>query len=103
MKKNILYIYLDQPAGNQQLEKVFPKKIKLKKFNIKYISTQKINFTKEEINNYYKNTPTIDRPGSMININSLSKLDNFLKNLNKNDLLFIRERSIINKVRTFAS
>ena len=71
MKKNILYIYLDQPAGNQQLEKVFPKKIKIKKFNIKYIYFQKINFTKEEINNYYKNTPTIDRL-VMININSLT-------------------------------
>ena len=56
MSKKNLFIYLDQPAGKQQLEKVFPNKINLKNYNVKYISTQKINFSNKQINEYYKNT-----------------------------------------------
>jgi hypothetical protein len=94
MKKNKLFIYLDQPAGNQQLEKVFPKKMQLRNYKIEYISTQKINFSKKQINEYYKRTPKKDVPNFIKNLSNLTEFENFLKKLNKKDLIFIRERSV---------
>ncbi len=94
MSKKNFFIYLDQPAGNQQLEKVFPNKIDLKNYNVKYISTQKINFSNKQINEYYKNTSKKDIPKFIKNIPSIKKLENFLKKLDKNDIIFVRERSV---------
>ena len=92
--KNFFFIYLDQPAGKQQLEMVLPNKFNLKNYKIKYISTQKINFSNKQINNYYKNSSQKDIPKSVKDISSFEKLENFLKKLDKKDIIFIRERSV---------
>ena len=94
MNKKNFFIYLDQPAGKQQLEKVLPIKVNLKNYNVKYISTQKINFSNKQINDYYKNSSKKDLKYSIINIPSEKKLENFLKKLDKNDIIFVRERSV---------
>ena len=94
MSKKNFFIYLDQPSGKQQLEKVFPNKINLKNYNVKYISTQKINFSNKQINRYYKNSSKKDVPKFIKNISSVKKLENFLKKLGKRDIVFVRERSV---------
>jgi len=95
MKKNFFYIYIDQPFAKQQMEMTFPKKFKLKNYSLKIISTQNMNFKKEDIRDYYKKTPKKDIPKKVKYFNSLSEFENFLKKVKKNDLFFIRERSFI--------
>ncbi len=94
MKKNNLYIYIDQPFANQQMEMVFPKKFKNPKFNLKFLSTQNISFTKDEIRNYYKSTPSNEIPKNVIYLNSQNEFENYVKKIKSEDLVFLRERSI---------
>lgn len=94
MRKKI-YFYLDQPAGNEQLYKVLPKKLRLKNYQIKYFSTEKINFFKKDLFNYYKNSSRKDIPNNVIKLNSKKNLENFIKKISINDYVFIRERSFL--------
>ena len=57
MKKNNLYIYSEQPATVFQIEKTIKIDSKFKNFNIKFISTEKINYSSKDIKNYLKFTP----------------------------------------------
>jgi hypothetical protein len=95
MKKNYIYLYLDQPAGNEQLYKVFPKNKKLKNYIVKYISSEKINFPKKDLNQYYKHSSKFDVPKNIIKFKNKLNFENFLKELSKNDYIFIRERSFL--------
>ena len=76
------------------MEMVFPKKFKSQKFNLKFLSTQNISFTKDEIRNYYKSTPSNEIPKNIIYLNSKNEFENFIKKIKPEDLVFLRERSI---------
>ena len=94
MRKKI-YFYFDQPAGNEQLYKVLPKKLKLKNYQIKYFSTEKINFSKKDLFNYHKNSPKHDIPNNIIKFKNKKSFENFVKKISINDYVFIRERSFL--------
>ncbi len=84
---------MDQPFANQQMNFVFPKKLKLKNFQTKIISTQNIHFKKTDINNYYKKTPKKEIPKKVKFLNSIVQFENFLKKVKEKDIIFFRERS----------
>lgn len=93
MKKNHIYFYLDQPSGNEQLRKVIPKIKNLKNYKVKYISTERINFSKKDLFNYYKHSSKDDIPKDILRFKNLNHFEKYLKKISKNSLLFIRERS----------
>ena len=92
MKKNNLYIYSEQPATVFQIEKTIKINSNLKNFNIKLISTEKINYSSKDIKNYFKFTPDKQIIKNIIKFKNLKEFENFLKKLKKGDLLFIEHR-----------
>mgnify|MGYP001227839154 CR=1 FL=1 len=92
MKKNNLYIYRDQPATTFQIEKSIKTNSSFKKFNLKFISTELINYSKEDIKRYYKYTPKKEVIKKTIAFKNLKEFEIFLKNLKKGDLLFVENR-----------
>ena len=89
MKKYFLYIYRDEPTGIFQIEKKIKLNSKFKNFNLKFISTEKINYSKKDIKNYYKFTPKKEIYKKVIKFKNLQEFKIFLKNLKKGDLLFV--------------
>ncbi len=96
MKKNYIYLYLDQPSGNEQLCKVLPRSLNLKNYKTKYISTENINFPKEDLYQYYKNSSKYDVPKNIIRFKNEKHFENFLNKISHSDYIFIRERSFVN-------
>ena len=92
MKKNNLYIYIDQPAGVFQIEKTIKTNSSFKNFNLKFISNEKINYSNEDIKKYFKFTPKKEILKKAIKFKNLKEFEIFLKNLKKGDLLFIENR-----------
>ena len=86
MKKNNLYIYRDQPATIFQIEKLIKINTSFKKFNLKFISTEKINYTDSDIKKYYKFTPEKEIIKKTIKFKNFREFEVFLKNLKKGDL-----------------
>ena len=93
MKKNKFYIYLDQPANISQIEKAIPMNFNLKNFEVNFISSEKLNYSKTSIKNYFKYTPQLDITKKITKFENLSEFENFLKKIGKHDFVFIRERS----------
>ena len=92
MKKNNLYIYSEQPATVFQIEKTIKINSNFKNFNIKFISTEKINYSSKDIKNYLKFTPDKQIIKNIIKFKNLIEFENFLKKLKKGDLLFVEHR-----------
>ena len=92
MKKNNLYIYRDQPATVFQIEKSIKTNSSFKNFNLKFISTERINYSNEDIKKYFKFTPKKEIIKKTIKFKNLKEFEIFIKNLKKGDLLFIENR-----------
>ena len=92
MKKNNLYIYRDQPAGVFQMEKTIKMNSNLRNFNIKFISTEKINYTSKDIKNYFKFTPNKEIIKKTTKFKSFKEFETFLSKLKKGDFLFVENR-----------
>jgi len=92
LKKNNLYIYRDQPATVFQIEKSIKTNSSFKKFNLKFISTEKMNYSNEDIKKYFKFTPKKEIIKKTIKFKNLKEFEIFLKNLKKGDLLFVENR-----------
>jgi hypothetical protein len=92
MKKNNLYIYSEQPATVFQIEKTIKINSKFKNFNIKFISTEKINYSSKDIKNYLKFTPDKQIIKNIIKFKNIKEFENFLRKLKKGDLLFVEHR-----------
>ena len=92
MKKKVLYIYRDEPTGIFQLEKFIKLNSKFKNYSIKFVSTEKINYSQYDIKNYYKFTPRNEILKKTIFFKDLNKFETFLRKLKKDDLLFVLGR-----------
>ncbi len=92
MKKN-LYIYFDQPTGLFQIEKKIKINSSFKNYNLKYISTEKINYSNKDIKKYYKFTPIKEILKKKIEFKNFKEFEIFLKNLSQDDILLVLGRS----------
>ena len=102
MKNRTLYVYRDQPGSIFQIEKLFKMNLKLKKYNLKFISTEKLNYSKQSIVKYFQNTPKKEIPKKMIKFKNLQEFETFVKKLKKDDLVLVANRTTTkNKYNSF--
>ncbi|MBI29384.1 MAG: hypothetical protein CMI95_05795 [Pelagibacteraceae bacterium] len=93
MKKNgSLHIYIDSPTSNVHFKKIFPKNIKNLKYNIKILNTAYLNYSRDEIRNFYKNSNKKDIPKNLNEIKSLNEFENYLKKIKEEDFIIIIQR-----------
>ena len=82
LKNKKIYIYIDVPVSDHQINQIFPKEFELKK-NLKFINTSYLNFNKNQLRNFNKKIPKSEKPKNMIYVKSIRSLKFFLKKIKK--------------------
>jgi len=86
LKNKKIYIYLDVPVSNHQINQIFPEQFKFKKNSV-FVNTSYLNFSKEKLKNFFKKIPKSEIPKNMIYLKSLKNLKFFLKKIKESDIL----------------
>ena len=86
LKNKKIYIYLDVPISNHQINQIFPEQFKFKKNSV-FVNTSYLNFSKEKLKNFFKKIPKSEIPKNMIYLKSLKNLKFFLKKIKESDIL----------------
>lgn len=85
LKNKKIYIYIDVPVSDHQINQIFPKEFELKK-NLKFINTSYLNFNKNQLRNFNKKIPKSEKPKNMIYVKSIRSLKFFLKKIKKSEI-----------------
>ena len=84
-KNKNIYIYLDVPVSNHQINQIFPDEFKFKK-NLVFLNMSHMIFSKEQLRNFYKKIPKNEIPKKMLFFKSLNDLRLFFKKIKKSDI-----------------